>query len=113
MNNINEYTDSLIALKRESIREATVEELQKAAAQYAGKVDKVNKGLDKVSGIAAKLKSKIINKESANGSEIGKKIALSAGVTGAAMVGAGIAAKKIADKRNVVNNTEDDTREDE
>ena len=65
---MNWYTEKYINseqknLKQETGREATVEELQKAAAQYAAKTDKVNKGLDKVSSIANRIKNKVINKQ--------------------------------------------------
>lgn len=62
--NINEFCNTLINARRYEItNEATVEELQKAAAQYAAKTDKVNKGLDKVSSIANRIKNKVINKQ--------------------------------------------------
>ena len=101
--NINEFTNSLIERKREIIKEATVEELKKAAAQYANKTEKVNKGLDKVASIANRIKSKVNKESTEGGSGVGKKIAAGAGVAGAALAGASIVAKKIADKKKEKN----------
>ena len=97
--NINEYTNSLIESKRESIEEATVEELKKAAALHAAKTQNVEKGLSKVASIANRIKSKVNKESTEGGSGVGKKIATGAGVAGAALAGAGIVAKKIADKK--------------
>jgi len=96
---INEYTNSLIKDKRESIKEATVEELKKAAAQYANKTEKVNKGIDKVASIANRIKSRVNKESTDSGSGVGKKIAAGAGAAGITLAGAGIIAKKIADKK--------------
>jgi len=76
---INEYTNSLIKEKRKSIKEATVEELKKAAAQYANKTEKVNKGIDKVASIANRIKSRVNKESTDSGSGVGKKIAAGAG----------------------------------
>ena len=97
--NINEYTNSLIENRRESIEEATVEELKKAAALHAQKTQNVEKGLTKVDSIANRIKSKV-NKESTDGgSGVGKKIAAGVGAAGITLAGAGIVAKKIVDKK--------------
>lgn len=96
--NINEYTNSLIESRRESIKEATVEELKKAAAQYANKTEKVNKGIDKVASIANRIKSKVNKESTESESGIGKKVALAAGTAGVALAGA-VIAKKIVEKK--------------
>lgn len=97
--NINDYTNSLIESKRESIKEATVEELKKAAALHAAKTQNVEKGLSKVASIANRIKSKVNKESTEGGSGVGKKIAAGAGVAGAALAGTSIIAKKIADKK--------------
>jgi len=97
--NINDYTNSLIESKRESIKEATVEELKKAAALHAAKTQNVEKGLSKVASIANRIKSKVNKESTESGSGVGKKIATGAGAAGVALAGAGIVAKKIADKK--------------